>query len=659
MRKKPLLVIGVILFLIFACVPSIVNLFNEQEISTSVDTTYQITNYTVDMQVSNDNKVLVEETIVATFNIATKHGIYRNIPLENTITINENGKGKKITQSVEISNIKGNQNAVKSYSNKNVLIRFGSENFYQPMNTPVTFKLEYTMNLGRDYAKTFDMFYVNLLGIDWSCSIDEFNYSVTLPKEFDSSKLSMFKGKYGETNQVTDFAVSGNQITGTISSINPHNAVTISLTLPENYFENAKYVTYSFSTFCLVLSVIFACATIILFFIKPKKETMVCPVEFYAPDNLNPVDVSLIYNGKISTKDISSLIIYFASKKYLKIDNKEEGIILTKIKDINAKKSKSYEIELFEALFQDGDTINLSEIENESKTITYIDANGEFASKTKNSVPKTIFSAVPKAEMLSPIKTRYNKTSVTFATICVIFSLVSTIAYILGLGLYHIGNSSFIIVIVAIISISAITFFEFQIFKSKKTWSKVLYGILISAYAILYLLIMIFYTKNVSYTHEYYNYIIAVTSLLPAILSIPMISYTTEQTKMLGRVLGFKNFLLTCEKSRMELLLKDNPEYFYDVLPYAYVFGITDTFIKKFESLGLDIPSNSYFNVGLMDYIMFTHVLNVNLTSLSSQAIASNISNTSGGSSGGFGGFSSSGGGFSGGGFGGGGGGSW
>ena len=126
LRKiSSLIVTTVIVIIVF--VLTLLNIFSSNnKISTNVDTSYEIQNYTLNLVVTNENKVKVEEEIIVNFNKIGKHGIYRNIPLENTLTINENNKTKKVTQSVEIFDLKGNQNAVKTYSNNNVVIRFGS-----------------------------------------------------------------------------------------------------------------------------------------------------------------------------------------------------------------------------------------------------------------------------------------------------------------------------------------------------------------------------------------------------------------------------------------------------------------------------------------------------------------------------------------------------
>ena len=118
----------------------------------------------------------------------------------------------------------------------------------------------------------------------------------------------------------------------------------------------------------------------------------------------------------------------------------------------------------------------------------------------------------------------------------------------------------------------------------------------------------------------------------------------------------FKNFLETVEKEKLEALVIDNPTYFYDILPYTYVLGVSDKWINKFETISLKEP-DWYEGCSSFDYVSFGRFMNSTMSSATTVMSTSPSSNSSSGGS--VGSSSSSGGGFSGGGSGGGGGGSW
>ena len=55
--------------------------------------------------------------------------------------------------------------------------------------------------------------------------------------------------------------------------------------------------------------------------------------------------------------------------------------------------------------------------------------------------------------------------------------------------------------------------------------------------------------------------------------------------KITAQVSGFRDFLVTAEKDRLEKLVNENPSYFYDILPYTYVLNVSKKWIEKFENI--------------------------------------------------------------------------
>ena len=115
--------------------------------------------------------------------------------------------------------------------------------------------------------------------------------------------------------------------------------------------------------------------------------------------------------------------------------------------------------------------------------------------------------------------------------------------------------------------------------------------------------------------------------------------------------MGFRNFIEAAEIGRINELVDENPSYFYDVLPYAYVFKLSNKWIKKFETIR--IPEHiGYASHGV---IAFDYIRMNTLMHSIEKSTFDGISASNSDSGGGF----FSGGGFSGGGAGGGGGGAW
>ena len=143
-----------------------------------------------------------------------------------------------------------------------------------------------------------------------------------------------------------------------------------------------------------------------------------------------------------------------------------------------------------------------------------------------------------------------------------------------------------------------------------------------------------------------------------AVVSMAFMAQRTEaNAKFIGRLTGFRNFIEKAELDRIKMLAEENPSYFFSILPYAYVFGLTDTWIEKFENIPLDTPGWYTYDTGtynpLHGYWIFS-----SMTRNMSNNLSENIQVPMDADDVGGGGFLG-GGGFTGGGFGGGGGGSW
>lgn len=129
--------------------------------------------------------------------------------------------------------------------------------------------------------------------------------------------------------------------------------------------------------------------------------------------------------------------------------------------------------------------------------------------------------------------------------------------------------------------------------------------------------------------------------------------------RLYQHVNGFRMFVKSADKDRIERLLRDDPDYFEKTLPYAMIFGYAKEWSRKFDGLLIEPPKwyvspGGYYHGQAFMPSEFGQVFDSGIRDI--QSAFSSVPSSSGG---GGGGFSGGGGGFSGGGFGGGGSGSW
>lgn len=356
-----------------------------------------------------------------------------------------------------------------------------------------------------------------------------------------------------------------------------------------------------------------------------KDDITISTVEFYPPNGMNSADLGFIYKGHSEQKDIISLLIYLANKGYLRIEDfEEEKFKILKSKNFKIIKVKEY----------DGDNEDEKNFFNElfglKNEVTKDDLYNKFYVTLKN-----ISRNINRKENQEKI---FEKSSLG-KRIFLILMIIVVFLFMGGLSIIKMGDFE------ATISIS-IFFLIMPLIMVYQKPNKVT----ISLASVCFLLTTFFCMLEDIIVDTTYliKFIIEGICLVTLIIFLGIIKKRTKYgTEMLGKILGFKQFLEIAEKPKLEELVMEDPEYFYNILPYTYVLRVSNTWMKKFEDIALQ-PPNWYYGYTDFNVHSFNSFMNSTYTSISS-AMSSSPSSSSGGS----------GGGFSGGGSGGGGGGSW
>ncbi len=71
-----------------------------------------------------------------------------------------------------------------------------------------------------------------------------------------------------------------------------------------------------------------------------------------------------------------------------------------------------------------------------------------------------------------------------------------------------------------------------------------------------------------------------------------MAKKTVKGVKKLKQVLGFKVFVMTAEKDRIEYFLKHDPLVYKKIVPYAFLFGVEEKWLAPCEELNIKLLDN-------------------------------------------------------------------
>jgi len=471
------------------------------------------------------------------------------------------------------------------------------------------------------------------------------NVVITLDAPFDLADVkfsSLYLAKMGSNGP--DVEISEN--TAVISAKNVEVGDIISLQIA---ISGAKFLR-RFRLADVGVPAMFAVIFIIVIalVLTKNERPLTVPIEFYPPYALNPAEMGYIIDDNVSGRDVTSLIYYWASKGYLKIEMREKGkFTLHKLADM-ASGHKDYEYPMFNSLWQKGfdDQVTSGQLENSFYTTV-----NEAAGKVRRFFKKERSLYVGSRNFLWA--------AFAFFIVPGSFLFISVLSAYRGFSIAgEIGAS-----ISMGICLFIVPFFIASVYRNQHKGNKRFLAVL-NIFVVLVLAFVSSATFVMAYSGRALSYVsslLSVTVICAAAVMSPVIKKRTEYgTALKERSMGFRQFLLTAEKSRLEMLLKENPDYYYDILPYALVLGVSKIWEGKFDGL-LTAPPSWYYGTGVnpMSPGFGMHrAMNAMSKSMTS------VPQQQGSSSGSFGGGSSSGGGFSGGGFsgggsGGGGGGRW
>ncbi|MBO6281433.1 MAG: DUF2207 domain-containing protein [Alphaproteobacteria bacterium] len=557
---------------------------------------FVIKNYDIELLVNRDQVVTVRENITADFQIAS-HGIFRDIPNKNS----------------DISSIYVDNRYSVEHSVGNVRLKIGSP------DTLVTGLQNYGISFKHQLFGDRREFYYNIVGTGWPVTIEKVRFKVILPAPFDKSKVGLSIGEYGTAGfkDGARFTMFEKEIIGeTFAPLPPYHGITLRMEFPQGYFNQKENPWIPITLWAIIIMSLLSFS---IWFLYGKDAHITPVVSFYPPKDFNVYEAEQVCTEKITSKSLVAMLIALAHQGFINIVTDDKDFSLIRLKEYDGNNAAMKK--LMEALFKRGShqlpTVGKNDLEK--STTFYKDCDSIL--KSLNGYKSKFFSAV----------------SVNKAVDCFMFLLSVGLVLLTAFALnhYRFGDDMAGLLLSGLICGCFLTVFRRN--------TKSLIGPAIFAVFVFYL-----FLQQVANSMDSTNSWQVQCGFVGAIISIicyiqmPQLNFTGRRSK--GELLGLKKFIDVAEKKRLELLVEENPEYFYDILPYAYILGVSDKWIKQFESI-TDLNPD-WYKGNFKNLNRFSKSMNL----MTQPSVANGgISQTS----------SRGGGGFSGGGFGGGGGGSW
>ena len=563
---------------------------------------FYIENYDVNILVNKNKQAQITEDIDVFFTNPS-HGLMRKIPY----------------QLAKITGVYVEGDKFKTMDNpKTVTIRIGDPNKY--VKGKKHYKIAYTYS----YHDNKNEFYHNIIGTDWRVPINKVHFRVEMPENINPDKTGLSIGREGTEGFTggAEYKIKGKVMTGeTFRPLAPREGITVRTELPVGYFR--KYYN---KTNIITLAVMFILTLITFFtwFKYGKEDKVISVVTFDVPKGVkNALEAEMFMNEKVTSTGIIALIIELAYKGYIKIEPTKKTFNLTKLKNWDGDKN-DIERRIMTAIFGDATTVQTSGL---STSHRFYGGYEKIMETMENNRPKMLYE-------------KQNEKLTHRVNLCVLGIVFCSLLFFSGFNLAPFFDFE-MLSIGATLLLLALGFY--------KEWD----CLFTTGLTLLggYLLLVIGAMGYMS--SEYLPYIGAslVCITIASICATNMPKKTKIVNDIIGQLQGLKKYIKTAEKHQLEQMINDNPDMFYNILPYAYVFGVSDIWMNHFK--------------GMVDFKVFREDRFDNFTSAISIATKPSFANggyssSSGSSSGGISYSSSSGGGgHSGGGGGGGGGSSW
>ena len=544
---------------------------------------YRIEDYKFEGTYHKNNTVSVEETIKVQFT-ESRHGIYRSMPLFMEAK-RDVGDGKKevfkYQNEVKDVNVE-NWNYTTDVEDNYYDIKIGSRSEY--VDGTQTYKISYTYVMPDDRVKTGDLIFYSVLGADWNVDIEHFAFNMKFEEALTDKEVDNFKvysGAFGGEDNSLDVQcdITNDEISGETTGIAPRQAITLYCPVHEGYFVGAKTVSKTIPTALLIVTIVLAIAILIYELLKRQKKA-VQTVEFYPPEGMSSAEVGVIIDEMVDDVDLISLIPWWGDKGYLVIeeipDKKGRGgehasLRLHKKKDLPID-APAYQKELFNGLF----ATNPRDLKDLPRTFS------------------EVFGAA-KSKLGNVFKGEKQLSTGKFKAGCLLFLMCAA-------WFGAVGTSSVISLKENIIfgAISAVALFILGVMRlithgqdtvrTKGKWiAYILIGLLLFGVAAGSMFVG---TSDGQTFFKWPIYLVVLCGMLiVSVLIGRLVVPTAYKLDKLGKLLGLKQFIKTAEIEKLNMLIDENPEYFFNILPYAMVFGLSDHWSKQFKALKIKPPS--------------------------------------------------------------------
>lgn len=620
---------------------------------------YTLNHVTINAVVHENSTWDITETLEVDFS-EPRHGIYKYIPSRFFYGFKQpNGttEEKVYKNIIRVQDVQGYDYKTETDETdaQNTIIQIGSA--YDYVEGKQVYIINYQVQYLDDRFNGEDFLCHTIWGDGWNTEVEQLEFNIQFDKSLPAESLNglnLYSGLRGSTYNADSVEMvydeHSHTLKGSVSNLQAHSAITISAKLPEGFWKPEGKNMTLFYTFVFLALVCIVMYVYKLFSIRRRNPIPV--VSFYPPEDISSAEVGKIIDDSTDPEDLASLVPWLAHRGFITIEEIEgkKGLFGKASSDLKLTKripltpdAPMYQQLFMKALFGSKNSVILSKLGDRHVEINA--ATSSLDSIYKGDKQLTDFSWA---------------TGYWFLMLLVMVGVYWTahITDMFDTGIPLIACCSSLGAAFFIGLIRMITAPKRNIRSARsKVFEAIGCAMLMAGGLAIH--VLAFDDSDLCLPAIYFHAGAVLLSLL-SFLADRCVYDTDYRIKIMGELLGLREFIESAEMPRLKMLVDENPGYFYEVLPFAMVFGLSDKWADLFKDIDMHDP-DWYYSSSVGDAYMasslLSHTISTTVASSIKSAIAeASVDPTSSSSSGGYSGGGSS---FSGGGGGGGGGGSW
>nr|WP_315195867.1 DUF2207 domain-containing protein [uncultured Flavobacterium sp.] len=537
----------------------------------------RILNFDVKVQIekSGDIQVVEKITIKAEGNVF-KHGLLRTFPL-----IRKNKDGNEIDVKYEINSIKKDGNIAQYFTNEDGeewKIYIGDKDV-ELVSGIYEYQISYTVPFQIGYFDKYDELYWNVTGNGWDFPIDKATCCLYFPSENNKfENLHCYNGLAGSRTSNCTSSLNSNNTIVTFSAVHlkENEGLTVAASFAKGIVDPPTFAEKSTSFYkqikTYLWSVIFGIGMSLFFFFNWKKhgkdslKKSTVP-EFSPPYDWSPAIVGYVYHREIKDNTYMASIINIAVKGIVKIcSTKENGTFSDKT---------TYEIEILnkELEILNVEELNIASTFSKKNKIKVEDSNYIIFEEAYS---KWLEAVMRQINLENFYQNNTRKKWLGFAVLLIAG---------LGFEMFSKNNGYINYAFYAglILVLSGVTYWWF----SKK---EIRVGLMVLRAVLTFFIAapaMAIFLMTIPFLNAIQIIVIGVVILIYIFYIMNLGKFTEEGAEVLNRIEGFKLYLETAEKDRMNMLNPPEltPLLFETLFPYAIALGVEIEWGKQFEEV--------------------------------------------------------------------------